>query len=246
MDYPVMDQPTMGFGMAKQNPDNLEGLERLAQLPSLTVKQRHPNCLELMECWEFTNKYDVMDDDGAHVFFLKEESSCLMRSCCANARELEVSFQDMNGTELLRFDRPLKCMECPCSGCYPNWTQVLSVYHQGNNLGRIREVPVCCTRKHLEVWDKNEQKLYDITGPCCPISCGGDVPFQIENSGGIAVGEITKKWRGCFAEALTDTDTFKIEFPDNIDVTTKALLMGATMLVDYMFFEKRNNDNNSG
>ena len=26
-------------------------------------------------------------------------------------------------------------------------------------------------------------------------------------------------------------DTFKIEFPDNIDVPTKALLLGATMLV---------------
>ena len=59
------------------------------------------------------------------------------------------------------------------------------------------------------------------------------------------VGEIAKKWRGWLAEGLTDTDTFKIEFPDNIDVTTKALLMGATMLVDYMYFEKKN-DNNSG
>ena len=47
MDYPITDQPGMGFGMPKQNnPDNLEGLERLAQLPSLTVKQRHPGCLE--------------------------------------------------------------------------------------------------------------------------------------------------------------------------------------------------------
>ena len=45
------------------------------------------------------------------------------------------------------------------------------------------------------------------------------------------MGEITKKWRGWCAETLTDTDTFKIDFPDNIDVTTKALLMGATMLV---------------
>ena len=77
-----------------------------------------------MECWEYQNKYDVADENGEQTFFLKEESSCLMRSCCANARELEVSMQDMNGKELLRFDRPLKCIECPCDGCYPNWTQV--------------------------------------------------------------------------------------------------------------------------
>ena len=58
------------------------------------------------------------------------------------------------------------------------------------------------------------------------------------------MGEIAKKWRGWCAESLTDTDTFKIEFPDNIDVTTKALLMGATMLVvrfflvNYLFRKK--------
>ena len=60
--------------------------------------------------------------------------------------------------------------------------------------------------------------------------------FQIENAGGIQVGEITKKWRGCCAESFTDTDTFKIDFPDNADVTTKAILMGATMLVVSLHF----------
>ena len=81
----------------------------------------------VMECWEYQNKYDVADENGEQTFFLKEESSCLMRSCCANARELELSMQDMNCKELLRFDRPLKCMECPCDGCYPNWTQVRKI-----------------------------------------------------------------------------------------------------------------------
>jgi len=80
MDYPITDQPTSGFGMPKQG-GNLEGLERLAQLRELTVKQRHPGCLELMECWEYQNKYDVADENGEQTFFLKEESSCLMRSC---------------------------------------------------------------------------------------------------------------------------------------------------------------------
>ena len=98
---------------------------------------------------------------------------------CANARPLQVSFQDLEGNEMLKFDRPLRCMECCCAGFYPNWTQLLTVYHQNQELGKVREVPVCCTRKHLEVWDKNEEKIYDITGPCCPISCGGDVPFQV-------------------------------------------------------------------
>ena len=62
----------------------------------------------VLECWEYTNKYDVMDDSGNPLFFMKEESGCCARMCCANARPLEVSFQDLQGQELLRFDRPLR------------------------------------------------------------------------------------------------------------------------------------------
>ena len=151
-----------------------------------------------MECWEYQNKYDVFDQQGGNIFFLKEESGCLDRCCCANARALEVSFQDLQGNELLRFDRPLRCMEMPCDCCYPNYTQVcisfdvmefqfihisvkqlLEIYHQDRLLGKIREVPQCCARKHLEVFDQKDQKIFDISGPCCPISCGGDVNFPV-------------------------------------------------------------------
>ena len=36
---------------------------------------------------------------------------------------------------------------------------------------------------------------------------------------------------GVLVEALTDMDTYKIEFPENSDVNTKVLLMGAAMLM---------------
>ena len=55
--------------------------------------------------------------------------------------------------------------------------QLLEVYHEDKFLGRIRERPVCCSRKHLEVWDYKDEKIYDISGPCCPISCGGEVSY---------------------------------------------------------------------
>ena len=60
MDYPITDQPTSGFGMPKQG-GNLEGLERLAQLRELTVKQRHPGCLEreLPFIYYFLNVHDI-------------------------------------------------------------------------------------------------------------------------------------------------------------------------------------------
>ena len=47
----------------------------------------------------------------------------------------------------------------------------------------------------------------------------------------MAVGTITKMFGGALVEALTDMDTYKIEFPENSDVNTKVLLMGAAMLM---------------
>ena len=63
---------------------------------------------------------------------------------------------------------------------------------------------------------------------------------------------------GVLVEALTDMDTYRIEFPENSNVNTKVLLMGAAMLMvkiiiqlyliyltffnpfqDYMYFEKQ-------
>ena len=109
----------------------------------------------------------------------------------------------MSGQEILRFKRPLRCLGCCIPSCYPDYTQVgiiyimrfhdtsplkyiflivqlLEIYHQNELLGRVREVPICCfSRKHLEVWDKKDQKIFDISGPCCPVSCGGSVPFPV-------------------------------------------------------------------
>ena len=90
----------------------------------MSIESHKNYVFSVLECWEYQNKYDVFDPQGGNIFFLKEESGCLDRCCCANARALEVSFQDLHGNELLRFDRPLRCMEMPCDCCYPNLTQV--------------------------------------------------------------------------------------------------------------------------
>ena len=164
-----------------------------------------------------------------------------------------MTFEDTEGQVLLDFDRPLRCQDCCCTGCYPNWTQLLEVKHKEQMVGKIREVPNgCCANVELQVQDKHDSKLLGITGPCCPCGCcGADVPFQvwfllcigfhwklqwtfelqIEDDTGSSVGQIARKWRGCCEETFTDSDTFKVEFPSGSDVTKKALLIAATILI---------------
>ena len=60
--------------------------------------------------------------------------------------------------------------------------------------------------------------------------------FQIEDDAGSSVGQIARKWRGCCEETFTDSDTFKVEFPSGSDVTKKALLIAATILIVSLSF----------
>ena len=56
------------------------------------------------------------------------------------------------------------------------------------------------------------------------------IPKILDNNGD-DVGKISKQWMGCFTEVFTNTDTFKIKFPENATLEIKAALFGATMLV---------------
>lgn len=45
------------------------------------------------------------------------------------------------------------------------------------------------------------------------------------------MGRISKEWGGLLREALTDADDFGLQFPVDLDVKVKAVLLGATFLI---------------
>ncbi|XP_055304777.1 phospholipid scramblase 1-like isoform X2 [Sitodiplosis mosellana] len=77
----------------------------------------------------------------------------------------------------------------------------------------------------------------NVIGPCCTFSCGGDVEFKILSLNGNQVGKISKQWSGLAKEMFTDADNFGISFPMDLDVCMKAVMLGACILIDMMFFE---------
>ena len=87
-----------------------------------------------------------------------------------------------------------------------------------------------------------------IEGPVCTTTiCGSDVEFEVMSPDGQSkVGKISKQWSGFLKEAFTDADIFGINFPIDLDVRMKAVLLGACMLIDFNFFEKTNNKDNDG
>ena len=67
--------------------------------------------------------------------------------------------------------------------------------------------------------------------------------FEVLNPEGECLGAIRKHWSGLMQEMFTDADNFGVEFPKELPSSSKALLLAAVFLVDFMFFE--DNDQNS-
>ena len=84
MDIPITQQPSSGLTTEAKNPDNLPGLDKLAYLNEVTVRQDRARFLEVAGWWEHKNRYDVLDQDGTVLFIMKEESDCCTRMYCGN------------------------------------------------------------------------------------------------------------------------------------------------------------------
>lgn len=63
--------------------------------------------------------------------------------------------------------------------------------------------------------------------------------LQLKGNDGVTpIGCISKQWTGLVKEAFTDADNFGIQFPGDLDVTLKAVLLGACFLIVRHFAAK--------
>uniref|UniRef100_A0A452UK52 Phospholipid scramblase n=1 Tax=Ursus maritimus TaxID=29073 RepID=A0A452UK52_URSMA len=92
----------------------------------------------------------------------------------------------------------------------------------------------------FSIQDADRRTVLRVVGPCWTCGCGTDTNFEVKTPDeSRSVGRISKQWGGLLREALTDADDFGLQFPLDLDVRVKAVLLGATFLIDYIFFEKR-------
>lgn len=150
------------------------------------------------------------------------------------------------------FDRPYKCT-CYCF----NRPQMTGKISQNDlPLGRIY-MPCTCCDPRFNLYNNKEQLRYKITADCCQCGffckagCGrcGEVLFTIHNSNKTDCtienkdGSI-KKCNAGLQELISDADNFEIVFPIDASPEEKFMLIGATLMLDYAFFED-NGSNNS-
>uniref|UniRef100_A0A914WSF8 Phospholipid scramblase n=1 Tax=Plectus sambesii TaxID=2011161 RepID=A0A914WSF8_9BILA len=223
------------------------GLEYLTMVDQILCHQ----IVELLEAftgWETNNKYVVKNSMGQQIFYAFEETDMCMRMCFNNNREFTLHIVDNMNQEVMRIYRPLKF----CGGCcwFAGMCEFCSheLYVEappGTVVGSVKQTGDICTLNY-EISDADGNVQLLINGPCIACECCADIEFPVLTKDGAArIGCVTKQWSGFAQEMYTNADNFGITFPLDLDVKTKATLLGATFLIDFMAFEKPKNQNNN-
>ncbi|XP_018596475.1 phospholipid scramblase 2 isoform X2 [Scleropages formosus] len=209
------------------------GLEYLTQVDQLLIKQK-VELIEALAGFESNNKYEIRNSMGQNVFYAVEENDCLSRQCCGPLRSFTIRVLDNFGREVITVTRPLKCMSC----FFPCCLQEMEVQSPpGNTVGYVLQQWHPFFPRFI-IENENREPVLKLHGPFCGWSCLPDVDFEIITMDEVSkIGKISKQWTGLLREVFTDTDNFGIQFPMDLDVKMKAVMIGACFLIDFMFFE---------
>ncbi|RCN41094.1 Scramblase [Ancylostoma caninum] len=233
--------------------------------PGLECLNMLVEIVEILSGFETKNKYSLKNANGRQLYYALEDSDCCERICCGPNRGFTLHIVDNFGRvrKSFGFDDHSDVVEqvihdfCPpslktqwnvaspisaCFGLCGNVSGCGSVCKiespPGRVIGKVEQRGAFCASSFV-IKDQDDQVIFQIDGPCCCLMCGcQDKEFPIDTPSGDPFGSITKEWGGCCKESFTDADRFCVSFPMSLDVKSKAVLLGAAFLVDFMEFEQ--------
>ncbi|KAL8573939.1 hypothetical protein ACOMHN_029386 [Nucella lapillus] len=166
-------------------------------------------------------------------------TDCLVRQCCGVARPFDMDISDLQGNLLVRLHRPLRCHSSPYWCCFLQEMEIQSP--PGVLVGHVKQT-WAFTRPEYKVYDAQDQCIFTIIGDCC-CKLGWnlclDIEFKVFDGEGDAtqVAHIRKE-AGGLNEFCAGVSDFTLYFAAQMDVLKKALLFGATFLIDFNYFER--------
>lgn len=197
-------------------------MEQLNKSNTLIISQQK-HWGEILSGFEMKNKYVIYDEFGNELYYAGEESSSFLgRMFLKSSRAFEIAILDKQRSKLLKLKRPFKFL-----------FHELTVFDSyDRKLGQIKWKFAFFKRLYT-ILDQNGIEIMQLEGPFFK-----PWTFNIIKNG-MEQGKIVKRWSGAMKEIFTNADNFGITFPPDCDTNSKAILLGAVFLIDFVHFEYR-------
>jgi len=185
---------------------------------------------EILVGFESRNKFELRDEEGEKIGLAAEEGggfgAMLGRQFFGHCRKATVHIYDNSGQQLGRGEKPFRW-----------FFQRMEVFEGEQRLGAV-ERKFSWLKRRLVVENAAGEPVMEIVGPILLLGRGTfKLMFQ-----GQEVGRISKKWGGLLREAFTDADIFGVECEPTVPAELRKILLVATFLIDFTYFENNNND----
>lgn len=191
---------------------------------SLIVRQQK-EFTEVFTSIETKNQYSVELPNGQVVLHVAETGGGAMeflsRNFLKNKRPFRMMLHDAaGGSSAMELHRP--------------WRWFLSrldvVDGGGRPMGSVQQ-RFAMLSKRFSVLDPSGNEVAVLHGPLLrPWTFRVLVQEQ-------EVGKITKEWSGVLKEVFTDADTFGVQFSPAMNPQLRSLVLAATFLIDFLYFE---------
>uniref|UniRef100_A0A8C1DKN9 Si:dkey-62k3.6 n=1 Tax=Cyprinus carpio carpio TaxID=630221 RepID=A0A8C1DKN9_CYPCA len=216
---PAVPPPFLLFGVPP-------GLEYLTQINQILIHQKI-ECIQILSGYETNNQYEIKNSIGQEIYHVKEESDCLIRNLFGPAHGFKMHIKDSMDQEVIQLHRPMRCFLQEIEVQAPPGVIIGYVKQEWSFLPKFT------------ILGPNYEELLKIQGPLFPFFRCDDVDFEVKGIiGEQSVGRITKQQSGLLKSCITDASNFCIQFPLDLDVKMKAVLLGACLLIDIMCFDK--------
>jgi len=202
-----------------------QALARIGSAQKLVVTQQK-EWGEIITGWETKNRYLVSAEDGDGLMYAGEVGGggmeFLMRSFLKNKRPFKIELRDTGGQVVITIERPFTWF----------FSRAQIIDASGTVIGTIQQRFAWLNRRFV-ISDRKGHEVGFLTGS---LFHPWTFPLEI---GGQPSGQITKKWSGLLKEAFTDADTFGVEFSSTLAQELRLVALGATFLLDFLYFENR-------
>ncbi len=185
---------------------------------------------------ETRNRYSIHTPEGQTLGAAGELSQgfkgFLKRQFMGDNRSLEIALLNQNREEVLRLSKPFEWLMAK-----------MTVSARETPLGTVRQrmsltskVYELCSSQGGRVIGSIKSSVFKRLNPF------KSKDFPLFDADGREIGKISKQYGGLLKEAMTDADTFLVEFPSTYNNAEKAIFLAAAFAIDMDCYEQSARD----